>query len=235
MEKLELFLFGVYPYIALAVCVVGCIIRYDREPYTWKAGSSQLMSKKNTRLANNLFHVGILGIIGGHVVGLLTPEAIYHPFISSPHKQLLAMIAGGVFGIMCLAGLIMLIHRRWKEPRVAATSSFWDKAILILLLMQLLLGLVSIIVSADHLDGKTMVALATWVQSGWHFDTIGAYQSIAEVSIIYKLHIVLGFTILLLVPFTRLAHAISAPVWYLGRRYQIVRSRGKIRNKGMSL
>lgn len=228
MKILELFLFGVYPYVALAVCIIGCIIRYDREPYTWKAGSSQLMSKKHTRLANNLFHIGILGILGGHFVGLLTPEAIYHPLISSPHKQLVAMILGGVFGIMCLIGLTMLIYRRWTEPRVAKTSSFWDKAILLLLLAQLLLGLISIVVSAGHLDGKTMVALATWVQSGWRFDTIGAYQGIAEANIIYKLHIILGFTIILLVPFTRLAHAISAPIWYFGRNYQIVRSRGKL-------
>lgn len=229
MRTLELFFFGIYPYIALTVCVVGCIIRYDREPYTWKAGSTQLMSKKNTRLANNLFHVGILGIIGGHVVGLLTPEAIYHSFISSPHKQLVAMVLGGVFGLMCLVGIVMLIHRRWTQPRVAVTGSFWDKAILILLLLQLLLGLISIVVSTGHLDGKTMVALATWIQSGWRLDTIGAYQAIADVNIIYKLHIVLGFTLILLVPFTRLAHAISAPVWYFGRRYQIVRSRGKIK------
>ncbi len=103
MKNLELFFFGIYPYIALAVCVIGCWVRYDREPYTWRADSSQLMSKKNTRLANNLFHVGVLGIIGGHFVGLLTPEWLYHHFISSSAKQLLAMVAGGIFGLMCLA------------------------------------------------------------------------------------------------------------------------------------
>lgn len=231
MNAIGIFLFVIYPYIALTVCIVGCIIRYDREPYTWKAGSSQIMSKKNTRLANNLFHIGILGIIGGHFVGLLTPHWVYEHFISSSHKQLLAMVAGGLAGLSVLAGLIMLIRRRWTEPRVAATSSFWDKAVLILLLVQLLLGLSSIFVSAGHMDGHTMVALAHWFQSGWTLNLYDAYQSIADVNIIYKLHIVLGFTIILLVPFTRLAHAISAPIWYFGRNYQIVRSRGKIRQR----
>lgn len=227
MKNLELFFFGIYPYIALAVCVIGCWVRYDREPYTWRADSSQLMSKKDTRLANNLFHVGILGIVGGHLVGLLTPEWLYHHFISSPAKQLLAMVAGGIFGLMCLVGLAMLIRRRFTNERVKAQSSFGDKAVLILLLAQLLLGLISIFVSAGHMDGHTMVALANWVQSGWTFSTFEAYEGMANVSWIYKLHIILGFTILLLVPFTRLVHVISAPIWYLGRNYQIVRSRGK--------
>ncbi len=227
MKNLELFFFGIYPYIALAVCVIGCWVRYDREPYTWRADSSQLMSKKNTRLANNLFHVGVLGIIGGHFVGLLTPEWLYHHFISSSAKQLLAMVAGGVFGLMCLAGLAMLIHRRLTNDRVSIQSSFGDKLVLVLLLAQVGLGLISIFVSAGHMDGKTMVALANWVQSGWTFSTFEAYEGMAHVSWVYKLHIILGFTIVLVVPFTRLVHVISAPIWYLGRNYQIVRSRGK--------
>lgn len=227
MKNLELFFFGIYPYIALAICVLGCWIRYDREPYTWRADSSQMMSKKNTRWANNLFHIGILGILGGHFVGLLTPESVYHNFISSPAKQLLAMVAGGIFGLMCLVGLVMLLHRRWINERVKVQSSFGDRFILILLLAQLCLGLISIFTSAGHMDGQTMVALGKWVQSGWTFSTFEAYEGIAHVSWIYKLHIIIGFTIILTVPFTRLVHAISTPIWYLGRSYQIVRSRGQ--------
>lgn len=225
MNIIERFFFVYYPYIAISICVIGCILRYDREPYSWKAGSSQLMSKKNTRLANNLFHVGILGILGGHFVGLLTPDWLYHHFISSPHKQLLAMVAGGIAGIMCMVGLVMLIKRRFTEPRVRATSSFADNAILIILVIQLTLGLTTILISTHHMDGETMVAIARWFQSGWTFSTESAYAAMQHVSIVYKLHIILGFTIILLVPFNRLHHAISAPVWYLFRNYQIVRKR----------
>lgn len=231
MNRFELFLFGVYPYIALAVCVVGCVIRYDREPYSWKADSSQMLSKKDLRLASNLFHFGILGIIGGHVVGLLTPHWLYEPFISSSSKQVLAMVAGGIAGLSVLAGLALLIRRRWTVERVAKNSRFADKAVLLLLIAQVILGLLSIFVSAGHLDGHTMVKLAEYMQSGLTFNTFAGYMGIHEVNIIYKLHILLGFTIVLLVPFTRLVHAISAPVWYLGRHYQIVRAR---RHRGQS-
>ncbi len=225
MHKLGLFLFGIYPYIAITVCVLGCILRYDREPYTWKAGSSQIMSKKGTRLANNLFHVGMLGIIGGHLVGLLTPHWLYAPIISSSSKQVLAMTAGGAAGVAVLVGVAMMVHRRWTNPRVNKTSSFGDKAILILLLLQVCLGLMSIFVSAGHLDGHMMEQLGHYFQSGWLLNTFEGYEQIKNLHIIYKLHILLGFTLILLVPFSRLHHAISAPVWYFFRNYQIVRAR----------
>ena len=51
---------------------------------------------------------------------------------------------------------------------------------------------------------------------------------ILDAYFIYKLHIVLGLTLFLIFPFTRLVHIWSAPIWYLGRRgYQVVRSSGR--------
>ncbi len=218
-------LFGVYPYIAFAVCLIGCWIRFDREQYTWKAGSSQMLSNNNMRLASNMFHVGVLFILMGHFVGLLTPEAIYHHFISTQAKQLLAMITGGFFGIVCLIGLLILTERRVNDPRVRASSNPSDIALLFLLLVQLSLGLISISVSAQHLDGSEMVLLATWAQSIVTLQVDTAVASIANVNTIYKLHVLLGLTLVLIVPFTRLVHVISAPIWYLFRPYQIVRKK----------
>jgi nitrate reductase gamma subunit len=177
------------------------------------------------RIASNLFHVGIIAILMGHFVGLLTPVEIYHSFISSESKQLLAMVSGGFFGLVCLAGILMLVRRRFTDPRVRATSSTSDNLILILLLVQLILGLLTILASAGHLDGSVMVQLGTWAQSIVTFQAGQAAASIESVNVIYKLHVFVGLTILLLVPFTRLVHIISAPVWYLGRRYQVVRQR----------
>ncbi len=218
-------LFGVYPYTALAVMLIGCWVRYDREQYTWRAGSSQLMRTKGMVLASNFFHVGVIFILFGHIVGLLTPEAIYHHVISTPNKQLLAMVSGGFFGLVCLAGLVMLLYRRVNDPRVAATGTRVDLAVLVLLLIQLLLGLATIFVSATHLDGSVMILLANWAQSIVTFQPEQAAASISNVHVLYRLHVFFGMSIVLVFPFTRLVHIISAPVWYFGRAYQVVRQK----------
>lgn len=218
-------MFGLYPYLAVTVCLVGCWIRFDREQYSWKTGSSQLLRGKNFRIASNLFHVGIIFILMGHVVGLLTPEAIYHHVITTQAKQILAMVSGGFFGILCLVGLLMLIQRRMTDPRIRNTGTTSDIALLFLLLAQLVLGLSTIVASTQHLDGSVMVMLANWAQSIVLLQPQQAADAIAPVGVVYKLHVLLGMTLILIVPFTRLVHVISAPVWYLGRRYQIVRQK----------
>lgn len=225
MSYLNNLFFGIYPYIAILTCVVGSWIRFDREAYTWKAGSSQMLRTKGMRVASNLFHVGVIFVLMGHFVGLLTPESIYHVFISTENKQLLAMVSGGFFGLVCLVGLVMLLKRRLTDPRIRATSSNSDIFILGLLLVQLILGLLTIVASASHMDGSVMVLLATWAQSIVTFQAVQAAEAMETVGIIYKLHVFVGLTMILVFPFTRLVHIISVPVWYLGRRYQIVRQR----------
>ena len=224
-EFLNSFFFGIYPYRAVGVMVFGSILRYDRDPYSWKADSSQLMSRKGLRWGSNLFHVGILLLFFGHLVGLLTPHFIYDPFITAGQKQMLAMVAGGIFGTLCFIGMVILIIRRFGNARVSATSSFWDKAILLLLFAQLILGLLTIPQSAQHPDGSSMIELAHWAQKIVTFRG-GAAEHILHEHIIFKLHIVLGLTIFLVFPFTRLVHIFSAPFKYLLRSgYQIVRKR----------
>ena len=219
-------LFGWYPYLALTVFVLGSIIRFDREPYTWKAGSSQLLRQRQLRLGSNLFHVGILIIFFGHLGGLLTPIQVFDALgIAHGFKQGLAIVVGGLAGLMCLAGIAILTHRRLFDPRIRATSSFSDTAILLILFAQLLLGLLTIPVSLGHMDGGEMVKFMTWAQGVLTLQP-DAWIQVKDVNIIFKLHLTLGMTIFLLFPFTRLVHIWSAPIWYLGRRgYQVVRSR----------
>ncbi|EKM94727.1 respiratory nitrate reductase gamma chain [Stutzerimonas degradans] len=226
MSNFNFLLFGVYPYIALAICLIGSWARFDLSQYSWKAGSSQMLQPKGMRLASNLFHVGVIFILCGHFVGLLMPEALYHSFITSGQKQVVAMVSGGFFGILCLIGLVMLIQRRLGDPRVCASSSRSDIAILFVLLAQLVLGLLTIIASLGHLDGSVMVLLGTWAQSIVTLQPVKAAGAIETVNVVYKLHVFLGLTLFVLFPFTRLVHIVSAPVWYLGRRYQIVRQKG---------
>ena len=218
--------FGIYPYIALAVLAVGSVIRYDREPYSWRAGSSQLLRRRQLIWGSVLFHLGVLMIFAGHVVGLLTPIALFDALgVSHGAKQLLAIAAGGVAGVMAIVGATMLIHRRLFDPRVRAASSFTDTLIIVLLWAQLALGLGTIPLSAQHLDGHEMVKFMTWAQGIFTFQA-GSADVIADVHPVFKLHLTLGLTILLLFPFTRLVHMLSAPVRYIWRPgYQVVRSR----------
>jgi len=220
------FFFGTFPYIALAIGIIGSIARYERDPFTWKTSSSQLLRRKQLVMGSILFHVGVLVIFAGHFVGLLTPIWIFDAIgISHGAKQTLAVVAGGIAGVMALAGGLMLFHRRWTDPRIRKTSSFADIAILAMLLMQLVLGLFTILVSLQHLDGHEMVKFMSWAQGIFTFDGAAA-SHIADVALVFKLHIILGLTIILVFPFTRLVHMLSVPVRYFYRPgYQIVRSR----------
>jgi nitrate reductase gamma subunit len=225
MSNLNFLLFGIYPYIAVAILFIGSWIRYDREPYSWKADSSQLLDQKGFRLASNLFHIGIIFVLCGHFVGLLTPHAIYGHFITSEAKQLVAMVSGGFFGFLCLIGLVMLINRRLNNARVRASSKTSDIVILFMLLIQLVLGLFTIVASTHHLDGSVMIMLADWAQHIVILQPVEAVKSIAPVSLVYKLHVFFGLTLLVVFPFTRLVHIISVPVKYFARNYQLVRER----------
>jgi len=225
MNMLHNFFFSVYPYICLAVFLMGSLARFDRDQYTWKSDSSQLLRAKQLRWGSNLFHVGILFLFFGHLFGLLTPHWLYEPFISAADKQLLAVYSGGTAGFICFVGLSMLLHRRVTDPRIRLTSRRTDLAILIILWVQLVIGLITLPYSLGHSDGGVMLALGEWAQ---RIVTLRPEAGmLVGIDWPYKLHLVLGMTIFLLFPFSRLVHVWSGfgTVAYLWRPYQIVRSR----------
>ena len=220
------FLFGVYPYICLTVFLLGSLVRCDRDQYTWKSDSSQLLRKTGMKWASNLFHVGILFLFFGHLIGLLTPHEFYAHFMEASFKQRLAIYSGGFFGLLCFIGLSMLIYRRAFDPRIRYTSHRTDLAILLILWVQLVVGLVTLPFSWAHSDGSTMLVLADWAQRILTLRTVDA-EALAGLPWPFLFHIVLGMTIFLLFPFSRLVHVWSgfASVFYLFRPYQVVRSR----------
>jgi nitrate reductase gamma subunit len=224
-EYLHLIAFGIYPYVCLSVFLLGSLVRFDREQYTWRSGSSQMLRARQLRWGSNLFHIGILFLFLGHFVGMLTPHAVYEHFIGAGAKQLLAMVSGGIAGVICFVGLSMLLHRRLSDARIRATSSAMDIAVLVILWVQLVLGLATIPFSAGHLDGSVMMVLSEWAQRIVTFRG-GAADLIRDVDWVFKVHMFLGLTIFLIFPFSRLVHIWSAPVWYVFRPYQVVRKRG---------
>jgi len=226
MSTLFDFVFGVYPYICLTVFLAGSLIRFDQNQYSWKSDSSQMLRTGSLRWGSNLFHAGILFLFFGHLLGLLTPHSFYGHFMEAPVKQMLAIYSGGAAGVMCFIGLSLLIHRRVFDARIRATSHPTDIAVLVILWVQLVVGLITLPYSWAHSDGTVMLVLADWAQRILTLRTVDT-AALANVPWPYLFHVVLGMTIFLLFPFSRLVHVWSgfAAVGYLFRPYQVVRSR----------
>ena len=226
MNTLDHFLFGIYPYIAIAIFLLGSLLRFERDQYTWKSDSSQMLKAGQLRWGSNLFHIGVLFLFFGHSVGMLTPHFVYEHFISAGNKQLMAMISGGLAGLAAFIGVSILLHRRLTEPRIRINSKTSDIVLLVLLWLQLALGLATVPLSGQHLDGSMMMKLAGWAQHIVTFQP-GAVELLAEAGFIFKAHMVLGMSIFVIFPFTRLVHVWSgfASVAYLVRPYQVVRAR----------
>jgi nitrate reductase gamma subunit len=223
---LDYLLFGILPYAVLAVALIGTIARYERDPFTWKSSSSQLLRRKQLIWGSVLFHVGIIVLFFGHLVGLFTPIWLLDALgISYGLKQWMAVIIGGTAGTAAFIGCSMLLHRRLTDPRIRKNSTFADIAILGILWVQIVVGMGTIILTLDHMDGSKMVQFMTWSQSVMGLQ-INAWEQVVNVHWLYKFHIFLGMVIVALFPFTRLVHMLSVPIRFLWRPgYQIVRSR----------
>lgn len=224
-RSIDLLLFGILPYVAATVAVVGSAWRLRRAPLTWKSGSSQLLESKWLRIGSILFHFGMVNLMLGHFVGLLTPHHLYEALgLTTALKQRLEILMGFVMAPAAFAGGLILIWRRLADPRVKAASSWGDIPLLAALLAEVGIGFLTIPQSVHHLDGSMMLRLTGYVQGLVVLDT-AAWHSLAEVPWIYKLHMVVGFCFVLVLPFTRLVHVLSGllVVRYLVRPWQVVR------------
>ena len=218
--------FGWYPYLAVTVLVLGSILRFDANQYSWRSQSSQFLRRKQMVIGSNLFHMGIIILFFGHLVGLLTPINVFDTLgVGHGFKQTAALVVGGIAGVASFVGCSLLLHRRLFDSRIRRSSAIGDILVLVLIWLQLVLGIATTYWTLQHLDGSEMVRFMSWANGILTLDP-GAPDQIRDVALVYKLHIVLGLTLFLITPFTRLVHIWSAPVWFLLRPgYQIVRSR----------
>ncbi|MDU2065852.1 MAG: respiratory nitrate reductase subunit gamma [Sporomusaceae bacterium] len=219
MNFVEQFLWILYPYIALTLFVVGHIYRYSSDPLGWTAQSSQLLEQKKLKWGSFLFHFGIVAVLGGHIAGLLVPKAFFDGIgISNELYHQGAIYGGGPVGLIAFAGMVLLALRRFGNDRILAVSSVSDRLIVLLLLGEILLGIgatFSNLFDASHFDYRQTIA--PWFRSLFIFCPDSTLMS--SVPWIFKLHILAGFFIFALWPFTRLVHVWSLPVEYLQRAY----------------
>lgn len=209
-------LFQIYSYCAV---IIFAVLIFAQK---YKSKNNQyIVDKKEQyiygglfRFGNNLFHwsVGLLMI--GHFFGLLTPEKLYTIFITVKEKQILEIYIGGGAGIICFIGMTIMIVERILNKKLWVTNSVSRFVMLFMVYVQLILGLLSILVSWKHLDGSQMLYITKWLQHLVILDA-NAYQALTSVNFIYKLHIILGFSILLVFPFTKLIHVVNLPVRHI--------------------
>lgn len=213
-------LLGVYPYVSLAVFLFGSWLRFAGEQHFSWSDSGPFLRRQQLSRGAILFHGGILILFLGHIIGLLTPIRVFESAgMSHNFKQWMAIVIGGTAGTMCLIGITLVLHRRLFDARIRANSSCGDNAILLLIGVQLVLGLGTIAVAfIEHVDGCATLNFMTWAQDILTLRPVVAVAQVAHAPLIFKLHMINGMTIFLVLPFTRLVNIWSVPVGYLGRR-----------------
>ena len=221
------FLWVIVPYLCLATFVIGHFWRYRYDKFGWTTRSSQLYESRMLRIGSPLFHFGMLGVVGGHVIGLLIPESWTDALGITPEVYHAAAITGGLAaGFACLIGMAILVYRRRTVGPVFSATTVMDKVMYAFLGVVILLGMWNTIAGSvlnvgGHYDYREGVSV--WYRSFLAFSPDP--ELMAEAPIGFKLHALVAFGLFALWPFTRLVHVFSAPLGYLTRPYNVYRSR----------
>ncbi|MCY9089896.1 respiratory nitrate reductase subunit gamma [Bacillus mojavensis] len=217
-------LWGVMPYIVLTIFIGGHIYRYQHDQFGWTAKSSELLEKKKLAAGSILFHWGMLCVIGGHLMGILIPEALYTSIGISEHVyHKMAIGAGLPAGVAACTGLFILTYRRLFDKRIRKTSSPSDILMLILLLFMMLTGVAATFLNIDSRGFDYRTTIGPWFREIFLFRPDASLME--SVPLWFKLHIMIGYIVFILWPFTRLVHVFSLPLKYLTRSYVVYRKR----------
>jgi nitrate reductase gamma subunit len=218
-------LWVIYPYLAIAMLVGGLIWRYRYDKFGWTTRSSQLYEASILRWGSPLFHFGILLVLIGHFGGLVVPKSWTDAIGVSDHTyHLMAVFLGTVAGFCTLIGLAILIARRRLTGPVFAATTRNDKAMYVVLAGVIVLGLWATVkanLAGGGYDYRETVS--PWFRSLFYFRPDADVMAAVPVS--FQIHVLAAFALFAFWPFTRLVHAFSAPVGYLTRPYIVYRSR----------
>lgn len=224
------FLWVVLPYLAIATFVVGHVWRYRRDQFTWTTRSTQLLEGRWLKIGGPLFHLGLLAVIGGHVIGILIPKSLTDSVgISENTYRIFSATMGTLAGVATLVGLAILIARRLMNHRVAATTRGWDVTVMVLLGFMVLTGMWNTVVENLVNGGYDYrETVSPWFRGFFLLDPNASLMTGSGVPLSYQLHAVGGWILILVWPFTRLVHAWSVPIGYLRRPPIVYRARAPL-------
>ncbi|MFD1318244.1 respiratory nitrate reductase subunit gamma [Loigolactobacillus zhaoyuanensis] len=225
----QFFLWAIYPYLMLGSFVFGTIIRFAFFHPTVTAKSSELLEKKTLMVGSIMFHVGIIGVFFGHIIGVLIPKAWTDALGISDefYHHIIAMPAGAFFGILATVGVYILCFRRFHDHRVFHASSTGDLVVIVALTAEITLGMLSSFVAGPiNPDFNYRTSLAIWVRQIFMFHP--DFRLMLQVPLMFKFHVIFGFMIFGAFPYTRLVHALALPWQYVYRRFIVYRRRPQI-------
>ena len=226
MTTTDILLWVALPYLAIAVFITGTIWRYRYDKFGWTTRSSQIYGGPIIKIASPLFHIGILAVVGGHIVGLVIPENWTHAAgISEDMYHVMAVGLGLVAGAFTLVGIALLVYRRRTYGPVFSATTKNDKTMYVFLVAAIILGLLTTIVGSGIIgDGYNYrETVSPWFRSIFLLQP--KPELMAEALPSFQVHAVAGMLVFIIWPFTRLIHAFSAPVQYLFRPYVVYRTR----------
>lgn len=228
MSRADLFLWIALPYVAMTVFVVGHVWRYRVDQFGWTTRSTQLLERRRLRPAALLFHGGFLAVLGGHVLGILVPASLTEAAgLSEDAYHAVSVTAGTLAGITMLVGFVLLMARRGVDSRVGATTTRTDRLTFVLLGVMLLTGMYATV--GENLIGGGYDYRETVAPYFRGLFTLDPDTSlISGAPLVYRLHVLAGWLLYALWPFSRLVHAWSVPVTYLTRSHILYRSRGPV-------
>ncbi len=226
MNSLDILLWSVMPYVAIGSFVIGLVWRYRYDKFNWTTRSSQIYENNLLRIAGPLFHLGLFAVIGGHIAGLLVPKKWTDAIgVSQEMYHFGAISLGGLAGVATLTGIALLIYRRRTTSTVFAATTKNDKAMYVFLVATLLAGCAATLSSAGVIgtEHNYRETVSPWFRSILLFQPDGTLM--ASTPLAFRIHAVIGMALFIIWPFTRLVHALSAPIGYMFRPPIIYRTR----------
>ncbi|MDW8797974.1 respiratory nitrate reductase subunit gamma [Staphylococcus pseudoxylosus] len=217
------FLWVIMPYLCIAIFFLGHLARFKFDKFSWTAKSSEFIEKKQLKWGSLMFHLGIIPVAMGHIVGLLIPASWLTAVGVSDHLYHIgAVYIGSIFGIITLIGMFLLTARRITKKNIRRLSSASDIIVNFLLLAIVCMGCYATLVTNATIPSfDYRETISVWFRQLFIFSPDA--DLMLQVPLAFKTHILLGFIIMAFWPFTRLVHVWSVPLTYASRSYIIYR------------